>query len=203
MLDTTMEDTPKRKITREDLMPLDEYAKIRRQHKATLVEKKQRRRIHIGPHITLYFENFDTMWAQIQEMLFIEKGGEDQIECELNAYNPLIPQGSELVATMMIEIEDENVRRRTLANLGHIEDMVAISFDGHSVKGTPEDDLERTTAGGKTSSVHFLHFSFTPEQIAAFKKDGAAVTIGIGHPNYGHIAILHENTRAALAQDFD
>ncbi|MBX7198805.1 MAG: DUF3501 family protein [Rhodospirillaceae bacterium] len=194
--------TPQRReITRADLMPLPEYAKIRREHRRKLVDVKQKRRVHIGPSITLYFENYDTMWAQVQEMLYIEQGGEEQIEGELSAYNPLIPQGSELVATMMIEIEDETVRRRTLARLGHVEDMVYLSFAGHTVKGVPENDIDRTTPDGKTSSVHFLHFAFTPEQAKAFRTPGTQIIVGISHANYGHMAALPDAHRAALAED--
>lgn len=189
-------------ITPADIMPMFQYAKIRVEHRRQLVQVKRLRRIHVGPHVTLYFENYDTMWAQVQEMLYIERGGEEQLDGELSAYNPLIPQGQELVATMMIEIEDEGVRRRTLAGLGHVEMMVALSFAGHTVKGVPEDDIERTTPEGKTSSVHFLHFTFTPEQIAAFKTPGTQVTLGITHPKYGHLAILSEDSRASLAGDF-
>ncbi len=203
MLDTTNDRPARRQITRDDIMPLDEYAKIRKQHRAKLVEQKVKRRIHVGPHVTLYFENYDTMWAQIQEMLYIERGGEEQIEGELSAYNPLIPQGSELVATMMIEIEDEAVRRTTLNKLGHIEDMVVIKCAGQEILGVPEDDLDRTTEDGKTSSVHFLHFSFSKEQIAAFKKTDSEIVIGIRHPEYGHMAVLSDSSRAALSGDFD
>lgn len=191
-----------RAITPADIMPMSQYAKIRVEHRRKLVEAKRRRRVHVGPHVTLSFENYDTMWAQVQEMLFIERGGDEQIEGELSAYNPLIPKGNELVATMMIEIEDEGVRRRTLAGLGHIETMVSFSFAGHSVTGVPEDDTERTTPEGKTSSVHFLHFTFTPEQIAAFCASGTQATLGITHPKYGHLAILPEESRASLAADF-
>lgn len=191
----------RREITRADLMPVADYAKIRREHRRKLVDVKQKRRVHIGPSITLYFENYDTMWAQVQEMLYIEGGGEDQVEGELSAYNPLIPQGAELVATMMIEIEDEAVRRRTLAQLGRLEDMVYLSFAGHTVKGLPEDDIDRTTPDGKTSSVHFLHFAFTPDQAAAFRAVGTQVIAGISHANYGHMAALPDESRAALAED--
>jgi hypothetical protein len=188
-------------ITHADLMPMAEYAKIRREHRRKLVEVKQHRRIHIGPHVTLYFENYDTMWAQVHEMLYIEKGGDEQIDGELAAYNPLIPQGGELVATMMIEIEDENVRRRILAGLGHVENKVNLSFAGFTVVGVPEADIDRTTPEGKTSSVHFLHFAFTPEQAAAFCKPGTQAIAGITHPYYGHMAMLPEETRAMLAED--
>jgi hypothetical protein len=196
-----MTSSPKRELTPADLMPLAEYTKIRREHRKHLVQVKQRRRVHIGPAVTLYFESYDTMWAQVQEMLYIEKGGDEQIEGELAAYNPLIPKGNELVATMMIEIEDENVRRRTLAGLGHVEEKVALTFSGHTVTGIPEEDLDRTTPEGKTSSVHFLHFLFTAEQAAAFKKAGTQVIAGITHAKYGHMAILPEETRGALAED--
>ena len=188
-------------ITRADLMPMAEYAKIRREHRRKLVDVKQHRRIHIGPHVTLYFENYDTMWAQIHEMLYIEKGGDEQIDGELAAYNPLIPQGGELVATMMIEIEDENVRRRILAGLGHVENKVNLSFSGFTVTGVPEADIDRTTPEGKTSSVHFLHFAFTPEQAAAFRMPGTQAIAGITHSAYGHMAMLSEQTRAMLAED--
>lgn len=201
-MDTVNNKSPRREITRADIMPVEEYARIRKQHRATLVAQKVKRRVHVGPHVTLYFESYDTMWTQVQEMLYIERGGEEQIEGELNAYNPLIPQGLELVATMMIEIEDENVRRKTLSKLGHIEDMIVIKCAGQTVKGVPEADLDRTTPEGKTSSVHFLHFQFTPEQIEKFKSTNSEVIVGVNHPNYGHMAVLSEESRAALAQDF-
>lgn len=190
-----------RLITPADIMPMAEYGRIRRAHRQKLVEIKRQRRIHIGPHITLYFENYDTMWAQVQEMLYIERGGDAQMEGELDAYNPLIPQGDELVATMMIEIEDEQVRKHTLASLGHVEDAVALRFVGQTIVGEPEDDLERTTSDGKTSSVHFLHFTFNPAQKAAFKKPGAEIIVGITHPKYGHMAVMPEEMRASLAAD--
>ncbi len=190
-------------ITAADLMPMAEYGRIRRDHRKKLVEAKRHRRINIGPYVTLYFENYDTMWAQIHEMLHIERGGEAQIEGELAAYNPLIPQGSELVATMMIEIEDERVRRQVLATLGHVETMVSLRFAGLKVTGASEEDLERTREDGKTSSVHFLHFRFTPEDIAAFKKPDTEIIVGISHPKYGHMAVLPEESRASLAADFE
>lgn len=200
--DRASKPAPRREITRADLMPMADYAKIRREHRRNLVQLKRKRRLHIGPHVSLYFENYDTMWAQVQEMLFIERGGEDQVAGELAAYNPLIPQGGELVATMMIEIEDEGVRRRTLASLGHIEEAISLNFAGHKITAVPEADLDRTTEEGKTSSVHFLHFAFTPAQIIAFRTPQAQIVAAITHPHYGHMAILPEDSRAALAQDF-
>jgi hypothetical protein len=189
-------------LTPADIMPMAEYGQIRRAHRQKLVEMKRHRRINIGPFVTLYFENYDTMWAQVHEMLYIERGGDAQLTGELDAYNPLIPQGDNLIATMMIEIEDERVRRRSLEMLGHIEDMVSLKFSGHQVIATPEDDLERTTADGKTSSVHFLHFTFSAAQKAAFKMPGTEVIAGIAHPKYAHMAVLPQEMRASLAADF-
>ena len=192
-----------RRITPADIMPMAEYGRIRRAHRQQLVEKKRHRRINIGPYVTLYFENYDTMWSQVHEMLYIERGGDAQLEGELEAYNPLIPQGDELIATMMIEIEDERVRRRTLDVLGHVEDTVSLRFGGHKVMAAPADALARTTEEGKTSSVHFLHFAFTPEQKAAFKTPGTEAIAGIAHEKYGHMAVLPEEMRASLAADLE
>jgi hypothetical protein len=191
-----------RAITAADIMPMAEYGRIRHAHRRKLVEVKRHRRVAIGPHVMLSFENYDTMWAQVHEMLYIERGGDAQVAGELGAYNPLIPQGDELIATMMIEIEDERVRRRTLANLGHIEDTVFLRFGGRKVVATPADDLERTTEDGKTSSVHFLKFAFGAADKAAFAVPGTEVIAGIGHANYAHMAVLPEATRASLAADF-
>ncbi|MDX2224547.1 MAG: DUF3501 family protein [Rhodospirillaceae bacterium] len=193
----------KREITRADLMPVDDYARIRRAHRARLVEVKKNRRLLVGPFATFHFENYDTMWAQVHEMLYIEKGGEAQVQGELDAYNPLIPQGRDLVATLLIEIEDEVKRGRVLATLGHIEDTITLTFAGETVRAAPTDDAERTTPEGKTSSVHFLRFAFAPAQAARFKVPGTQVILGIGHANYGHMAVMPEAVRAALAADLD
>lgn len=184
-------------------MPLHEYSKIRRAHRKSLLEKKLRRRIHVGPYVTFHFENYDTMWAQVQEMLYIEKGGEEQITDELEAYNPLIPQGRELVATMLIEIEDDARRQKTLAKLGHIEDTVVLSLREHRVIGMPEGDVDRTTDSGKTSAVHFITFTFTDEQAEAFKSLSEAVTLGIEHKNYGHSSAVQHDIKDSLASDLD
>lgn len=191
----------KRVITPDDLMPLEEYGKIRRDHRRTLIETKAKRRVHVGPFATFHFENYDTMWAQVQEMLYIEKGGEAQVADELEAYNPLIPQGRELVATLLIEIEDEGRRRRTLATMGHIEEKIVIAFNGERVVGVPEDDVERTTEEGKTSAVHFITFPFTDAQAEAFKSAGTQVSLGIEHDNYRHAALLQDESRSELAGD--
>lgn len=191
------------RLTRADILPLDEYAKVRRQRRSEISEIKKRRRVEVGPFATFYFENFDTMWQQVQEMLYIEKGGEAQIEDELDAYNPLIPQGRELVATVMFEIDDPARRARELTRLGGIEDHVFIEIGGKRIRGQSDPTRENTNPDGKASSVQFLRFPFPSEQIAAFKTPDARVLVGFDHPNYGHIAIMPEPVRAALSEDFD
>lgn len=189
-------------ITANDILPLGEYVQVRKERRSALVQMKKHRRIHLGPDATAYFENFTTMQAQIQEMLYIEKGGDEQLEDELRAYNPLIPQGRELVCTFMIEIDDPVRRLNTLLKLGGIEEHVFFLVGDHKIMARPEDDVERTTADGKTSSVHFFHFDFTDDQVDAFKQGAETVMFGCDHPNYGHVALLSAEARAALAADF-
>lgn len=192
----------KTELGRGDLLPLDVYARDRRKHRREIMAIKRRRRVHVGPIATFYFENYQTMWHQVHEMLLIEKGGQAQIDDELRAYNPLVPKGRELVATMMLEIEDPELRAHTLGELGGIEASMFIEIAGTRVAARPETEVERTKADGKTSSVHFVHFDFTPESIAKFRAPGARVLLGIDHPRYRHMAILPEETRQALAGDF-
>src|SRR3954469_21727819 len=189
-----------RKITTADLLPLAEYDQQRPSLKANLIPMKKLRRIEVGPFATFYFENYATMWLQVQEMLRIERGGEEQIAGELDAYNPLIPQGDELIATMMLEIEDANRRHATLLTLGGIEETVFMEIGRDKVQATPTEYDDRTTPDGKTSSVHWLRFKLTPDQIARFRSE--RVVIGVAHKNYGHMAVLSEDTNAALAKDF-
>lgn len=193
----------KRQISRDDVLPLDAYERIRDERRRAVLALKQRRRVAVGPDVTFYFENYDTMWHQVHEMLRIEKGGDAQIEDELRAYNPLIPDGRTLVATMMIEIEAADRRARVLAGMGGIEGSITLSIDGHTVTAVPESDVERTTASGKTSSVHFLKFPFSADAIAAFRKPDARPVLAVTHPAYDHMAALSEPVRQALAEDFD
>ena len=192
----------KRAITRADILDPAAYAKDRRDYKKRVTELKRDRRVEVGPFVTFYFENYDTMWHQIHEMLYIEKGGEQQISDELEAYNPLIPQGEELSATVMIEIEDAMRRARVLATLGGIEEKVFIQVGGERVAGVPDPTRENTSPEGKASSVQFLRFPFTAAQVKAFKAPGAQALVGIDHENYGHIAVMPERVRAALEKDF-
>ena len=192
----------KRSLTAADIMPMAEYGKIRKEKRSEISERKRHRRVEVGPYATFYFESFETMWMQVHEMLYIEKGGDEQIAGELAAYNPLIPNGHELVATFMIEIDDPLRRARVLAGLGGIEATAFFSFAGERIVGVPEADQDRTSEEGKASSVQFVHFPFTLEQSAAFGKEGTQVILGFSHPAYSHMAVLSEPVRAALAADF-
>jgi hypothetical protein len=189
-----------RKIETTDLLPLKEYEQQRKTLKANLIPVKKLRRVEVGPFATFYFENYATMWLQVMEMLRIEKGGDEQIAGELAAYNPLIPQGDELIATMMLEIADGARRASTLLTLGGIEESVFLEIGGDMIRATPTEYDDRTTADGKTSSVHWLRFKLTKEQRARFTTD--KVVIGLSHRNYGHMAVLGDETKAALAKDF-
>lgn len=194
--------TPKTTITRADILSLDDFVKVRKDKRAEVVAMKKHRRVGVGPFTTFYFENYTTMWWQIHEMLFIEKGGEEQVADELAAYAPLVPKGRELVATFMIEVDDPVRRPAVLAQLGGIDQSIFLEFGGHKIKAVPEDDAERTREDGKTSSVHFLRFPFTDEQVAAFKMPGTRVILGIEHANYGHLAVMPDAVRENLSQDF-
>jgi len=189
-----------RKITPADILPLKEYDFRRAALKQNLLPMKKARRVEVGPFATFYFENYATMWLQVQEMLRIEKGGETQLAGELEAYNPLIPQGDELIATLMLEIEDADRRQKTLLTLGGIEETVFLDIGADRIRAMPTEYDDRTTADGKTSSVHWLRFKLSRDQIARFKKE--RLVIGIAHENYGHMAVLGDATRAALVKDF-
>jgi hypothetical protein len=191
-----------RQVTRADLLSDAEFAKVRKERRAALLPVKRLRRLELGPSCTVYFECFDTMLFQIQEMLLTEGGGEAQIEDELQAYNPLIPQGAELVATVMFEIDDPVRRANTLARLGGVEDDFFLQIGEERAQGVPEGDVERTREDGKASSVHFLRFPLTAAQIAVFRDPKTAILVGCDHPAYSHLAGLSPATRAELSKDF-
>jgi hypothetical protein len=191
-----------RKITQADILSEADYAARRKELRAEAIATKKNRRVEVGPVATFYFENYQTMWLQVQEMLRIEKGGAQQIAGELDAYNPLIPQGKELIATVMLEIDDPKRRETMLFRLAGIENAISMELEGEIIKATPTEYEDRTTPDGKTSSVHWVRFVFTPEQIAKFKSGAGRAMIAISHPAYGHIAIVPPNVRAELAKDF-
>jgi len=189
-------------VEKKDLIAFDEYSKIRKKFRRDLVEFKKNRIIYVGPYATFYFECFETMRGQIQEMLHIEKGGEGQLKDELNAYNPLIPKGKELVATLMFEIDDPILRADFLGKVGGIEEKVYIEIGKEKIIATPEQDLDRTSEEGKASSVQFVHFNFSDIQIAKFKDLKNTVMLNINHELYNHNTEILENTKQALMLDF-
>lgn len=192
----------RREITPDDVLSTEAYGPVREERRAAVAAVKRRRRVEVGPFVGFYFENFDTMLHQVQEMLHAERGGDAQLTDELAAYNPLIPQGRELVATMMIEIDDPRRRDRELRRLGHVDSTVTLKVADETIEARPERDQERTDADGRVSTVHFLRFPFTDAQVAKFREHGAEVVLGVGHVHYAHMARLPEPVRSALAGDF-
>jgi hypothetical protein len=192
-----------RKIDASAILPLDEYGKERADRRKRIAELKKDRRLEVGPFATFYFESYDTMLHQVHEMLFIEKGSAEQLPDELAAYNPLIPQGHELVATVMFEIDDPLRRARVLASLGGVEHKAFIRVGAETIRGVPEDDQERSREDGKASSVQFIRFPFPASAIAAFKAGRDDVVVGFDHPGYGHMAVMPASVRRALSADFD
>ena len=192
----------KRQIEKEDLLPSDVYAKSRKQIRKDLVEFKKDRRIALGPYATFYFESFETMVAQVQEMLHIEKGGDEQLKDELIAYNPLVPNGKELTATLMFEIDNPISRAAFLGKVGGIEEKIFIKINDEIVKAVPEEDVDRTSAEGKASSVQFIHFKLNDDQISKFKSDSPTIELGIDHKEYTHTTRLAENSVKSLCADF-
>ena len=192
----------KREIQKEDIMPLDVYIKNRKELRKNIVSFKKDRRIALGPYATFYFESYETMLAQVQEMLYIEKGGDEQLKDELIAYNPLVPNGKELVATLMFEIDNPVSRAAFLGKVGGIEEKVFIKINGEIIKAIPEEDVDRTSAECKASSVQFVHFKFNEEQIKNFKSDDADVEIGMDHKEYSHTTKLSTTNLSSLSADF-
>jgi hypothetical protein len=191
-----------RKIDASAILPLAEYGKQRAERRTRMSELKKNRRLEVGPFAAFYFESYDTMLHQVLEMLFIEKGGAAQLPDELAAYNPLIPQGAELVATVMFEIDEPLRRARVLGMLGGVEHKAFLRIGTATIRGVSEDDQERSRDDGKASSVQFIRFPFTAAQIAAFKGGADDVVVGFDHPNYGHMAVMPPAVRQALATDF-
>ena len=190
------------KITRESLMTLEAYAKSRKDFRAKVLEHKKPRAVHVGPHVTLLFEDELTIRYQIQEMLRIEKTFEEAgIQDELDAYNPLVPDGRNFKATMLIEYEDVEARKAALAKLKGIEDRVWLQVEGcPKVWPIADEDLERENEQ-KTSAVHFLRFELT-EDMAAALRYGVSLSMGVDHPNYqATLSPVADATRAALVAD--
>lgn len=192
-----------KKISRENLIPVEIYAVERESRRKNIIKLKKNRRINVGPIATFYFENYDTMLFQILEMLYIEKGGESQIQDELSAYNPLIPQGNELVATFMIEIPNENERLKRLRQLTGIEKNIFLIINGEEIVGIPEVDQDRTDQYGKTSAVHFVRFKLNKTQVESFKEDESQITLHIAHSNYSYSQVLSSLSKISLKHDLN
>ena len=190
-------------VKKNDLLDMQVFAQLRKEKRAEMTALKKIRRIAVGPDASFLFESYDTMWWQIHEMLFIEKGGDDQIADELSAYNPLIPQGNELVATLMFEIDDPERRKSLLMKLGGVEETCCLNLNEEIVIGDSETDIDRTNAAGKASSVQFIHFRLSDLQVDMFKKPETKISVGITHPAYGHSAVISEDVRVSLVTDFD
>ena len=193
----------KRLIEKNDIIPLDVYTRERKEIRKKIVEFKKNRRIPLGPYATFYFESFETMLAQVQEMLYIEKGGDEQLKDELAAYNPLVPNGKELTATLMFEIDNPVSRATFLGKVGGIEKKVYMKVDGDLINAVPEEDVDRTSAEGKASSVQFIHFKFNDEQIKKFLSNSSLIEIGIDHKEYSHSTKLSEQSIKSLSKDFN
>ncbi len=190
-------------ITKDDIISLNDYELIRNEKRQESILRKKFRRLAIGPYATIQFESWDSMWLQIQEMLRIEKGGDEQLVDELYAYNPMIPNGSEFTGTLMFEIDEEERRTAFLKTLGGVDQHIHVIIGDHKVTAEPEQDIDRTRADGKASAVQFLHFSLTDEQAKIWKSGEGQVMIQIDHPNYGHAAIISDECRRDMARDLD
>jgi hypothetical protein len=188
----------KREIQKEDIMPLDVYIEKRRELRKSIVDYKKNRRVALGPYATFYFESYETMLAQVQEMLYIEKGGDEQLQDELTAYNPLIPNGKELTATLMFEIDNPISRAAFLGKVGGIEETVFMKINGEKIKAVPEEDVDRTSSEGKASSVQFIHFNFTDDQIEKFQSNSSEIELGIDHKEYSHSTKLSKENIAFI-----
>lgn len=193
-----------KKLTLSDLLSLDDYAEQRTKLRTEAIAHKKRRKVAIGPHMTLLFEDRITLRYQIQEILRVEKVFDKAGKLEeLAAYNPLIPDGSNWKATCLIEYSDVEQRKRELAKLGGIEHQIWVQVDGFDkVTAIADEDLERTDESGKTSAVHFLRFELSAEMRMALKQ-GATLRAGSAHAAYVHEAVVAEDTRQALMADLD
>ena len=191
-----------RTITRADILPLDQYELIRADKRSEAIARKRLTRLGIGPNASIMFENWDSMWLQIQEMLRIEKGGDAQVDDELSAYDPMVPKGGELTATVLFEVPDPVRRDAFLRAIGGVENHIAIRVGDHVVPARAEGDVERTReSDNKASAVHFFHFDFPPEAVSAWNSGEGSAMVVIDHPAYGHAAIISGETRAFLSRE--
>ena len=189
-------------IKPEDIYERNDYVNKRSQLRKEIVARKRKRRIDVGPYVTLYFENKDTIVHQINEMVFIENGGQEQIKEEILAYKSLLPNGKELIATVMVEIDSPLKRSEVLSKMGGFEETFIIKIGDTIVEGKAELDVDRTTADGKASSVQFVHFHFKKEDIKKFRDNFTKVELSINHEAYAHSTSLQADTQNELSLDF-
>ena len=190
----------KRTLSVNDILPYDAYEKVRAEKRAAMIARKKNRRVSVGPCATFYFENYDTMWLQVQEMLRIEKGGEEQLADELRAYKPLVPKGNELVATVMLEIEDPKRRAAVLA-VSAVCKTHRVAFRRRGLKAKAEQ-RSRLHVGRRQGVVGPVRaFPLHAAQIVKFRAPGAEIVVAVTHPNYGHMAVMPEIARQELAKD--
>mgnify|MGYP001358773416 CR=1 FL=1 len=189
-------------IQPSDILDRETYKSERKKLRNEMVVRKKNRRIEIGPHITVYFENRSTILHQINEMVYIEDGGIEQVKEEIGAYKSLVPNGKELIITLMVEIDNPIKRAEVLKNLGGVEEKLSITFGDKVINGKAELDGDRTTADGKASSVQFIHFNFTQEEIDVFNSEGTKARIEINHTYYQHMSGITEAVREELKGDF-
>ena len=185
-----------------DILKREDYKIKRKSLREKMVLRKKNRRLDIGPYVTIYFENRDTILHQINEMVYIENGGKEQIKEEILAYKSLIPNGKELVATLMVEIDSPVKRADFLGKIGGFEETLELVVNNKVIKGSPESDVERTTEEGKASSVQFVHFNFDDLAIKEFNETNKAISISINHNSYKHSTIMDKKNINELGQDF-
>jgi hypothetical protein len=191
-----------KKLTHADLWKLEDYARERSAFRAKVIAHKKTRTVHLGPHLTLIFEDRMTIQYQVQEMLRIERIFEAAaIDEELDAYNPLIPDGANLKATLLIEYDDVEMRKRELEKLRGIEDDIALAVGDERVLAIADEDLDRSNET-KTSAVHFLRFELAPAMIADLRA-GAPFVLSVDHPHYSAKAVVDGAIRSALIVDLD
>ncbi|MAH88788.1 MAG: hypothetical protein CMJ06_01885 [Pelagibacterales bacterium] len=189
-------------IEEREILSRSTYIGKRKTLRENMVLRKKLRRIDIGPYITVYFENKDTIIHQINEMVYIENGGKEQVKEEIAAYKSLVPNGKELVATVMVEIDTPIKRAEFLGKMGGFEEKIGIMIDNIKIEGKAELDGDRTTADGKASSVQFVHFEFNDENINNIKKNKDKISLCINHHNYKHSTLLNTSTIEELIKDF-
>ena len=193
----------KRIISIEDVLHPESYKKIRKDEKIKIVEIKKERRLSVGPYATFYFENYETIWHQIHEMIFIENGDFNQAKEEINAYKNLVPNGSEIIATLMFEIDVKSDREVFLRKVSGIENYICLTIGNERILAISEDDVDRTRDDGKTSAVHFLHFNLSEEQINLFKNLNNKANLSFEHPEYTYSHKIEDNLRSSLLGDLD